>query len=109
MFPTDDIIVARDFARTLLTGATAPAGLLTEARLVLTAACLHIHARIGPDPSLGDLRDFIMDLRGGAANWVTLAASPIQFVRYAAAEFGDAGGATRSVLDLVLRSLEATL
>jgi hypothetical protein len=50
-----------------------------------------------------------MDLRGSATSWVPLATSPIQFVRYAAAEFSDAGGAARSVLDLVIRSLEAAL
>jgi hypothetical protein len=105
--PSDDVLAARTCALTLLAGSDAPAGLLAQARLVLTAACLHVHARVGPDPTLGELRDFLLNLRAGAPAWTALAASPIQFVRYTAAELADAEGALASAIDLAVRALTA--
>jgi hypothetical protein len=78
---------------------------LAQARLVLTAACLHVHARIGPDPTISELRDLLLSLGAGAAAWAALAASPIQFVRYTAAEFADADGALGSAIDLAVRAV----
>jgi hypothetical protein len=104
-FSTDDVLAARTCARTLLVDSDGPPGLLSQARFVLTAACLHIHARVGPDPTIGDLRDLLAGLRDGAIAWRALAASPIQFVRYAAAELADADGALGSAMELALRAL----
>ena len=103
--PSDDVLAARTCALTLLAGSDAPAGLLAQARLVLTAACLPVHARVGPDPTLGELRDFLLNLRAGAPAWTALAASPIQFVRYTAAELADADGALGTAIDLAVRAL----
>ena len=103
--PSDDVLAARTCALTILAGSDAPAGLLAHARLVLTAACLHVHARVGPDPTLGELRDFLHNLHTGAAAWAALAASPIQFVRYAAAELADADDALGLAIDVAVRAL----
>jgi hypothetical protein len=83
---------------------------LGQARFLLTAACLHIHARIGPDPTVGEVRDLLVALGSGTAAWTALAASPIQFVRYAAAEFMDSDGALSSAIELAVSALSvATL
>ena len=104
-FPTDDVLAARTCARTLLARSEAPPGLVAQARLILTAACLHIHAGIGPDPTLGELRDLLLNLQAGAAAWAALAASPIQFVRYTAAELAESDSGLRSAIDLAVRAL----
>jgi hypothetical protein len=104
-FPTDDVLAARTCARTLLAKSEGPPGLLAQARLVLTAACLHVHARIGPDPTFDELRDLLLNLRAGAAAWTALAASPIQFVRYTAAELADSDGGLGSAIDLAVRAV----
>jgi hypothetical protein len=91
----------------LLVHSDGPPGLLSQARFVLTAACLHIHAGVGPDPTIGDLRDLLAGLRDGAIAWTALAASPIQFVRYAAAELADADGGLGSAIDMAVRALTA--
>jgi hypothetical protein len=105
--PSDDVLAARTCALTLLAGSDAPAGLLADARLVLTAACLHVHARVGPDPTLGELRELLLNLQAGAAAWAALTASPIQFVRYVAAELAEADGALASAIDVAVRALTA--
>jgi hypothetical protein len=53
------------------------------------------------------LRDFLLNLHAGAAGWAALAASPIQFVRYAAAELAEADGALGSAIDVAVRALTA--
>jgi hypothetical protein len=80
---------------------------LAQSRLVLTAACLHVHARIGPDPTYEELRQLLLNLRAGAAAWAALAASPIQFVRYTAAELAETDGGLGSAIDLAVRALNA--
>ena len=74
---------------------------------MLTAACLHLHARIGPDPTLDELRDLLLTLRASAAAGTALAASPIQFVRYTAAELAETDGGLGSAIDLAVRALTA--
>ena len=86
-------------------GAQASAGDLSQARLLLTAACLHVHARIGPDPTIADLRRLLVSLRAGAGAREALTSSPIQFVRYAAAELADSYGALGETIDLAVRAL----
>jgi hypothetical protein len=105
--PSDDVLAARACAQTLLAGSDAPAALVAQARLVLTAACLHVHARVGPDPTLGELRDLVVSLGAGAGAWTVLASSPIQFVRYMAAELADAHGTLGAAVDLAARVLAA--
>jgi hypothetical protein len=104
-FPSDDVLAARTCARTLLSKSEGPPGLLAQARLVLTAACLHIHARIGPDPTFDELRDLLLNLRVGASAWTALAASPIQFVRYTAAELADSDGGLGLAIDLAVSAV----
>ena len=104
-FPGDDVLAARACARSLLVGAQASAGDLSQARLLLTAACLHVHARIGPDPTIADLRRLLVSLRAGAGAREALTSSPIQFVRYAAAELADSYGALGETIDLAVRAL----
>jgi hypothetical protein len=79
---------------------------LAQARLVLTAACLHVHTRIGPDPTFDELRDLLLKLRAGAAARAALAASPIQFVRYTAAELADSDGGLGLAIDLAVRAVD---
>lgn len=103
--PSDDVLAARTCALTLLAGAEGSPGLLAQARLLLTAACLHIHARVGPDPTLAELRELVLNLGAGTAAWQALASSPIQFVRYTAAELADTDGVLGPAIDLTVRAL----
>jgi hypothetical protein len=104
-YPGDDVLAARTCARLLLVGSQASAGDLSQARLLLTAACLHVHARIGPDPTVDDLRGLLVSLRAGAGARDALTSSPIQFVRYAAAELADTDVALGATIDLAVRAL----
>ena len=104
-YPTDDVLEARRCAQDLLAQTTGAAESLRAARLLLTAVCLHIHAGFGPEPNIGDLRALLVRLQDSAASWVSLSQSPIQFVRYAAAEVLDAGGALRPAFELALAAL----
>jgi hypothetical protein len=54
---------------------------------------------------LGELRDLLLNLQAGAAAWAALAASPIQFVRYTAAELAEADGALGLAIDVAVRAL----
>jgi hypothetical protein len=91
--PSGDVRAARRGARQLLGTVAQPhesPGDFALATLVLTAAGLHLEARIGPEPTLADLRGLLRKLAAGPDAWAELASSPIQFVQYAAAEFTDA-------------------
>jgi len=100
-----DILAARACAAALLARSPAPPALTGQARLILTAACLHVQARIGPDPTVGELRELLVALSSGATAWSALASSPIQFVQYAAAEFGDAADGALSAINLAIQAL----
>ncbi len=103
-----DVLAARACACSLLAHSPAPPALTGQARLILTAACLHIQAGIGPDPTVGELRDLLLALGSGATAWMALASSPIQFVQYVAAEFADsADGSLRSAIGLAVRAVNA--
>lgn len=104
-FPGDDVLAARTCAQLLLVGSQASAGDLSQARLLLTAAFLHINARIGPDPTVADLQGLLVSLGAGAGARDALSASPIQFVRYAAAELADSDVALVATIDLAVRAL----
>lgn len=110
LFHGGDVLAARAYAHALLSGPPAPPALIGQARLILTAACLHVQSRIGPDPTLRDLRELLLRLGAGRAAWAPLAASPIQFVQYAAAEFADASdGALTAAIGAAVRALNASV
>lgn len=91
--PSGDVRAARRAARRLLEAVAEPhasPGDFALATVLLTAAGLHLEARIGPEPTLADLRGLLRDLAAGPDAWAGLASSPIQFVQYAAAEFTEA-------------------
>jgi hypothetical protein len=103
-----DVVATREWARTLLTPLPALPDLAAQARLVLTAASLLLQARIGPDPTLCDLRCLLSGLASGALDCTLLAVSPIQFVQYVAAELADArDGAFDAAFDLAVRAVSA--
>ena len=103
-----DVWAARSCAEGLLHLSAAPSHVRGQARLVLTAACLHLQARVGPLPELSDLHQLLADMAGhdnqlrGA-----MALSPLQIVQYVAHEFlGDAEGSDPAI-SLALRAVES--
>jgi hypothetical protein len=100
-----DVIAARALARLLLGRLSAtitPSGL---SQLILTAACLHVQSRMGPEPSLEGvvllLTELAIDRRGEDVFWT----SPMQLVQYVAAELEDVTPAARAAaFDLATRA-----
>jgi hypothetical protein len=111
LFPGGDLMSARAFAQQIL-AALGPPGFRTGAVvLILTAACLHLSAGMGPDPTLADVRVFLEQLaEGPGIAWRSLATSRLPFLQYVAAEF-DQGG--RPMIDdtvqLALAAVKAEL
>lgn len=57
-----------------------------DARLILTAACLHLQADVAVRPSLSGLLTLLRSFAAGQQSTVLWASSPMQFLQYAAAE-----------------------
>jgi hypothetical protein len=91
-----DVIAARALALLLLgrLGTTIPPTSL--ARLLLTAACLHIQGRMGPEPSLEGVVLLLTELAIDRSEKDVFGTSPIQFVQYVAAELKDVAPAARA-------------
>lgn len=84
-----DVIAARYIARRLLWPADGPAAIVAQpglATLVLTAACLHCTQCSDDEASQTDLAAYLAQLVQQHAVDTAMMRSPLQFVRYAAAE-----------------------
>jgi len=84
-----DVVAARNIARRLLRPANGPAAIVAEpglATLVLTAACLHCTQCSDEEASQTDLATYLAQLVQQRAIDPAMMRSPLQFVRYAAAE-----------------------
>jgi hypothetical protein len=82
-----DVIEARALACALLSEQTGlPPDNPTLAILVLTAACLHVHARAVLEVGLRDVASFLRQMIVDDPPARHLATSPMQFVQFAAAE-----------------------
>ena len=79
--------------------------------VVLTAACLHLGAGTGPEPTLEDLRRLLEGLGNRADQAIAaLAASPMAFTQYAAAELrADSNGTWIDAVDLAVRAVSGLL
>ncbi|MBV9511640.1 MAG: hypothetical protein JO303_15310 [Caulobacteraceae bacterium] len=100
---------ARAVAETLLNALPAVRAQRGAARLILTAACLHLHPITGPDPTLGDLRAFLRALAAADPNaWADLARSPLGLVQYVGQDFGG-GDTPRAQAALALAVQAVTL
>lgn len=100
-----DLIAARRCAKALLHGADAPPSIRGAALLLLTATCVYLHGRTGPDPRLPDLLRMLKQLRPGLPGQALFAASPVQFLQYVAAELAD--GVDAGAIDLAIRQVMA--
>lgn len=81
---------ARACAQALLSDLPQTPQLTCAARLILTAVCLHLYPLAGPDPTMADVRDFLVALAGSEASaWDALSASSMALVQYVAEEFED--------------------
>jgi hypothetical protein len=87
--PGGDVLAARACARVLLDlCGDGPADPLVL--LILTAVCLILHARLGPQMTLGKLRAALAHLGPLPSLAAEMIRSPMQLVRYAGAEIADA-------------------
>ncbi len=104
-----DVRIARACAEALLSELGEPPSRLGDARLLLTAACLHLYPVAGPDPTLADLHAFLVSLgRPEARAWKAMAASPLGLVQYVAEEFkGESARSGSAALSLAIRAVEA--
>ncbi|MEW5688163.1 MAG: hypothetical protein AB1942_24865 [Pseudomonadota bacterium] len=82
-----DVLSARDTARALLGADVSTMPDLSLAILLLTAAVLHVDARHSGSAGVGGVNDCLRRLAEGGTAHAGLAASPMQFVRYAAEEY----------------------
>jgi hypothetical protein len=82
-----DVIAARRLARAFLASGRAAPQDTTLALLVLTAACLDVHARSGEEINPRAVAAYLRRMASEKPPAASLAESPMQFARYAAAEF----------------------
>ncbi len=68
---------------------------------MLTATCVYLHGQTGPDPGFADILQMLKQLRPGLPGQALLAASPMQFLQYVAAELAD--GVDAGAVDLAIR------
>jgi hypothetical protein len=94
IFPGGDLMSARAHALQILAALGQPSLRTGAVVLILTAACLHLSAGMGPDPTLDDVRLFLEQLADGSRGaWRSLSTSRLPFLQYVAAEFDDGGRA----------------
>jgi hypothetical protein len=81
-----DVCTARDFAEHLLADIALPIQARRESRLILTAACLRLHSRLGPLPTVGDLLRLLSQVANCPSAASPFAGSPMQFLQFVDAE-----------------------
>jgi hypothetical protein len=109
--PEGDAASARAFAESLLIR-VAPGQDRRDARLLLTAVCLHLQSRNGPDATLGDLVEWLGP--GGCEDvLVKLRGEPLSLTDYVVNELGSLAGEQQSLaVEMALNAAqlaEATL
>ncbi len=101
-----DVVAARAVASAIMeTQADAAPRDLTLAVVVLTAACLQVHARAVFEVGLREVADFLRQILTEEPPARQLAASSMQFAQFAAAELRDLPAADRLSLLRYLVSL----
>jgi hypothetical protein len=93
--PEGDAATARVFAESLLIR-VAPTQDRRDARLLLTAVCLHLQSRKGPDPTLADLVDWL-DAGGYGEVFAKLRGEPLSLTEYAVSELGSLAAEQQSL------------
>ena len=83
--PAGDVLTAHELATCLLGPLGAPAA-ARDARLLLTASVLHLQSRPGRPPAVRDLLELLVGFASGVCAAQVFAASPMQFLQFAAAE-----------------------
>lgn len=85
--PAGDVLAAHELATCLLGSFGAPALVTRDARLLLTASVLHLQSRAVRPPAVRDLLELLVCFGSGVGAAQAFAASPMQFLQFAAAEF----------------------
>ncbi|HTX48698.1 MAG TPA: hypothetical protein VME40_04830, partial [Caulobacteraceae bacterium] len=99
-----DVAAARDWAEALFT-ATGGAPERAGARLLLTAALVHLDEAAGPEPCLGDLVAFLQRAKASLANLDGFGRSASSLVRYAGAELQAAPESATLAADACLKAV----
>jgi hypothetical protein len=102
---------ARAYAHEILATLGRPSFRTGAVVLILTAACLHLSAGMGPDPTLADVRLFLEQLADGSGGaWRSLSTSRLPFLQYVAAEFHEGGRAmVDDTVQIALSAVKAEL
>jgi hypothetical protein len=90
-----DVVAARSLACALLGSHSVSTPPSSLAQLLLTAACLHVQGRMGPEPSLEGVVLLLSELTFDGCGKGGFGSSPMQFLQYVAAELKDATPAAR--------------
>jgi hypothetical protein len=100
-----DVVAARALADRALSDVATFAD-RRDARLLLTAACLHLDSQNGPDPTWADLQHLLVRALRAPDSLASFGASPMQFLRFTWAELsGLELGALNAVLDQCLHAV----
>lgn len=100
--PEGDAATARAFAESLLRR-VAPDQDRRDARLLLTAVCLHLQSRSGPDATVSDLVD-CLGARGRGGVLAKLHEGPLSLTDYAVEELGSLTEAKQSAAVELVRA-----
>jgi hypothetical protein len=85
--PAGDVLAAHELASWLLGSLGAPEPAARDARLLLTASVLHLQSRADRPPAIRDLLELLVCFASGVRAAQVFAASPMQFLQFAGAEF----------------------
>ena len=85
--PAGDVLAAHELATWLLGSSGAPGPVARDSRLLLTASLLHLQGRADRPPAVRDLLELLAGFASGVCAAGVFAASPMQFLQFAGAEF----------------------
>jgi hypothetical protein len=85
--PAGDVLAAHELATGLLGSLGAPIPAARDARLLLTASVLHLQGQADRPPTVRDLLELLVGFASGVCAAQVFAASPMQFMQFAGAEF----------------------
>lgn len=101
-----DVRAARACAQALLNDLPQKPPRVCAARLILTAVCLHLYPLAGPDPTMADVRAFLVSLAGAESGaWNALSTSSLALVQYVAEDFE--GGRRKAHQDAISLAIQA--
>jgi len=104
-FAAGDVLAARGLAEKLLRKQRRSEAGHRDARLIMTAACLHLHSQAARTPTVTDLLALLLVFTSHTNAQTLLGSSPMQFLQFAGAEIDGLSAKSRKhALEICVRA-----